>query len=69
MGFAERQFLQHGVRSLSVGHIQDEDDTRPVSQRIPLVDLAIEIELCGLANLGHLSKEKNVRFESKADIQ
>src|SRR5215468_210829 len=52
MGFAEWQLLQHGVRSLSVGHIQDEDDTRPVFQRIPLVDLAIEIELRGLANLG-----------------
>src|SRR5262249_19169414 len=36
MGFAEWQFLQHGVRCLSVGHIQDEDDTRPVFQRIPL---------------------------------
>jgi hypothetical protein len=45
MGFAEWQLLQHGVRCLSVGHIQDEDDTRPVFQRIPLVDLAIEIEL------------------------
>src|SRR5262245_20601305 len=52
MGFAEWQLLQHGVRCLSVGHIQDEDDTRPVFQRIPLVDLAIEIELRGLANLG-----------------
>src|SRR5215472_18916394 len=51
MGFAEWQLLQHGVRRLSVGHIQDEDDTRPVFQRIPLVDLAIEIELRGLANL------------------
>src|SRR5262249_12176631 len=28
MGFAEWQLLQHGVRCLSVGHIQDEDDTR-----------------------------------------
>ena len=36
MGFAEWQLLQHGVRCLSVGHIQDEDDTRPVFQRIPL---------------------------------
>src|SRR5215468_9525273 len=52
MGFAEWQLLQHGVRRLSVGHIQDEDDTRPVFQRIPLIDLAIEIELRGLANLG-----------------
>jgi hypothetical protein len=26
MGFAEWQLLQHGVRYLSVGHIQDEDD-------------------------------------------
>jgi hypothetical protein len=40
------------VRCLSVGHIQDEDDTRPVFQRIPLVDLAIEMELRGFANLG-----------------
>jgi hypothetical protein len=30
MGFAEWQLLQHGVRCLSVGHIQDEGDTRPV---------------------------------------
>ena len=52
MGFAEWQLLQHGMRCLSVGHIQDEDDTRPVFQRIPLVNLAIEIELRGLANLG-----------------
>src|SRR5215472_9600614 len=52
MGFAEWQLLQHGVRCLSVDHIEDEDDTRPVFQRIPLVDLAIEIELRGLANLG-----------------
>jgi hypothetical protein len=29
MGFAEWQLLQHGVRCLSVGHIQDENDTRP----------------------------------------
>ena len=52
MGFAEWQLLQHGVHCLSVSHIQDEDDARPVSQRIPLVDLAIEIELRGLANFG-----------------
>src|SRR5262249_53951390 len=51
MGFAEWQLLQHGVRCLSVGHIQDEDDTRPVFQRIPLVDLAIEIKLRRLPNL------------------
>ena len=31
MGFAEWQLLQHGVGCLSVGHIQDEDDTRPVT--------------------------------------
>src|SRR5262245_24928846 len=60
MGFAEWQLLQHGVRCLSVGHIQDEDDTRPVFQRIPLVDLAIEIELRGLANLG-LQNALNLR--------
>src|SRR5262249_11627034 len=52
MGFAEWQLLQQCVRGLGVGHIQDEDDRRPVFQRIPLVDLAIEIELRGLANLG-----------------
>ena len=52
MDFAESQLLQHGVRCLSVGHIQNEDDTRPVFQRILLVDLAIQIELRGLANLG-----------------
>jgi hypothetical protein len=39
MGFAEWQLLEHGVRCLSVGHIQDEDDTRPVFQRIPLAIL------------------------------
>jgi hypothetical protein len=52
MGFAEWQLFQHRVRGLGVSHIQDEDDTRPVFQRISLVDLAIEIELRRLANFG-----------------
>jgi hypothetical protein len=44
-------------RRLSVRHIQDEDDTRRVFQRIPLVDLVIEIELRGLANIAEVRRD------------
>ena len=46
------QTLPGAIRMSALCQIQDEDDTQPVFQRIPLVDLAIEIELRGLANLG-----------------
>ena len=41
---AKRQRLQHVLGHRGIGDIEDEDDTRTALKRVPLVDLALEVE-------------------------
>src|SRR5262249_55168299 len=41
---AKRQRLQHLLGHREIGDIEDEDDTRTALKRVPLVDLALEVE-------------------------
>src|SRR5271166_5951443 len=41
---AKRQRLQHLLSDRGIGDIEDEDDTRTALKRVPLVDLALEVE-------------------------
>jgi hypothetical protein len=41
---AKRQRLQHLLGHRGIGDIEDEDDTRTALKRVPLVDLALEVE-------------------------
>ena len=40
----QRQRLQHLLGHRGIGDIEDEDDTRTALKRVPLVDLALELE-------------------------
>src|SRR4029077_19938924 len=42
---AERQVLKHVMGCSWIGHVQDEHDSTPALFRVPLVDLAIQVEL------------------------
>src|SRR5262249_52654417 len=52
MGFAEWQLLQHGVRCLSVGHIQDEDESGSWPRSAPRLGLRFAV------GAGHLCQIK-----------
>src|SRR6201994_2169198 len=58
MSLTERQLLQHLVRGGDVGDVEDEGNADAVLERVPLVDLAFEIELDGLA---HFARQDRAR--------
>src|SRR6516165_355497 len=51
MGLAERQLLEHFMGGGGVSNVQDEHHPLAVLLRVPLIDLAIQIEVCGIPNL------------------
>ena len=50
MRLPQRQLFQHVMRGRDIGDVEDEGDAALFLERVPLVDLAIEIELGGLAH-------------------
>src|SRR5258708_34642462 len=50
MRLAQRQFFEHVVGGRGVGDVQNESNPASTLKREPLIDLAIQIELHGLAN-------------------
>src|SRR5215467_1471465 len=51
MSLAERQLLEHLMGSGGIRDVQDEHHPFAVLLRVPLIDLAIQIEVCGIPNL------------------
>src|SRR6516165_10920695 len=51
MGLAERQLLEHFMGGGGISDVQDEHHPLAVLLRVPLIDLAIQIEVCGISNL------------------
>jgi hypothetical protein len=50
MRSAQGQFFKHVVGGRGVGYVQNESDAASTLKREPLIDLAIQIELYGLAS-------------------
>src|SRR5215469_13087641 len=51
MGLAKRQLLKHLMGGGKISDVQDEHHPFAVLLRVPLIDLAIQVEVCGIPNL------------------
>src|SRR5262249_38751600 len=51
MGLAERQLLKHLMGGGKISDVQDEHYPLAILLGVPLIDLTIQIEVCGIPNL------------------
>ena len=67
----QRKALHDRLRLGDISSVQQEDDSTTIATRIPFTDLAIEIELHGLADFsrhdGHDLFARNARLRGKDD--
>ena len=59
MRLPQGQLFEHLVRCRNIGDIQNERDADPVMERIPLIDLTIQIELHGLPHFGRQDRPRS----------
>jgi hypothetical protein len=67
MGLAERQLLEHLMGGGGISDVQDEHHPLAVLLRVPLIDLAIQIEVCGIPNLLWQHSKDFLRFDAGID--
>src|SRR5215469_15177686 len=67
MGLAERQLLKHLMGGGKISDVQDEHHPLAILLRVPLIDLAIQIEVCGIPNLRWKDCKDLVLFDTGID--
>src|SRR5262245_42966054 len=67
MGLAERQLFEHLMGGAGISDVQDEHYPLAVLLRVPLIDLAIQIEVCGIPNLLRQHCKDFLRFDTGID--